>query len=68
MIDSACDFDLLGEWVPQIQDSVCTLALLGCFQLVIYSDYLLYELYNILAVGCLTFLIHFQFAFLKAFV
>ena len=39
MMDSARDFDLLGESVPQVRDS--TLALLGFFQLVIYSDSLL---------------------------
>ena len=30
-MDSACDFDLLGESVPQVRVSVRTLALLGFF-------------------------------------
>ena len=41
MMDSARDFDLLGESVPQVRVSARTLALLGFFQLVIYSDSLL---------------------------
>ena len=40
-MDSARDFDLLGESVPQVRVSASTLALLGFFQLVIYSDSLL---------------------------
>ena len=31
-MDSARDFDLLGELVPQVRVSACTLALLGFFQ------------------------------------
>ena len=45
VMDSACDFDLLGESVPQVRVSARTLALLGFFQLVIYSDSLLSESY-----------------------
>ena len=45
MMDSARDFDLLGESVPQVRVLVRTLALLGFFQLVIYSDSLLSESY-----------------------
>ena len=30
-MDSACDFDLLGESVPQVRVSARTLALLGFF-------------------------------------
>ena len=45
MMDSALDFDLLGESVPQVQVSAHTLALSGFFQLVIYSDSLLSESY-----------------------
>ena len=41
MMDSARDFDLVGESVPQVRVSASTLALLGFFQLVIYSDSLL---------------------------
>ena len=41
MMDSAHDFDLLGESVPQVRVSARTLALLGFFKLVIYSDSLL---------------------------
>ena len=41
MMDSARDFDLPGELVPQVRVSVHFLALLGFFQLVIYSDSLL---------------------------
>ena len=44
-MDSACDFDLLGESVPQLRVSARTLALLGFFQLFIYSDSLLSEKY-----------------------
>ena len=42
-MDSARDFDLLGESVPQVRVSVRTLTLLGFFQLFIYSDSLLSE-------------------------
>ena len=42
-MDSARDFDLLGESVPQVRVSAHTLALLGFFQLFIYSDSLLSE-------------------------
>ena len=42
-MDSARDFDLLGESVPQVGVSAHTLALLGFFQLFIYSDSLLSE-------------------------
>ena len=35
-MDSARDFDLLGESVPQVRVSARTLALLGFFQLQIY--------------------------------
>ena len=41
MMDSARDFDLLGESVPQVRVSARTLALLGFFPFVIYSDSLL---------------------------
>ena len=41
MMDSERDFDLLGDSVPQVRVSVRTLALLGFFQFVIYSDSLL---------------------------
>ena len=41
MMDSERDFDLLGESVPQVRVSARTLALLGFFQLFIYSDSLL---------------------------
>ena len=41
MMDSACDFGLLGESVPQVRVSARTLALLGIFQLQIYPDSLL---------------------------
>ena len=37
-MDSARDFDLLGESVPQVQVSARTLALLGFFQHFIYTD------------------------------
>ena len=30
-MDSACDFDLLGELVPRVQVSACTLVLSGFF-------------------------------------
>ena len=43
MMDSARDFDLLGESVPQVRVSARTPALLGFFQLFIYSDSLLSE-------------------------
>ena len=36
-MDSARDFDLLGESVPKVRVSARTLALLGFFQLKIYS-------------------------------
>ena len=42
-MDGAHDFDLLGESVPQVRVSARTLALLGFFQLFIYSDSLLSE-------------------------
>ena len=38
MMDSARDFDLLGESVPQVRVSARTLALLGFFSTLIYSD------------------------------
>ena len=38
VMDSARDFDLLGKSVPQVRVSARTLALLGFFQLFIYSD------------------------------
>ena len=41
-MDSARDFDLLGESAPQVRVSAHTLALLGFFQLFIYSDSLIY--------------------------
>ena len=44
MMDSARDFDLLGESVPQVRVSERTLALLGFFSL-IYSDSLLPSVY-----------------------
>ena len=37
-MDSARDFDLLGESVPQVRVSARTLALLGFFSTLIYSD------------------------------
>ena len=40
-MDSARDFDVLGESVPQVRVSARTLALLGFFQIFIYSDSLL---------------------------
>ena len=40
-MDSARDFDLLGELVPQVRVSVHTLALLGFFDRSILSDSLL---------------------------
>ena len=48
VMDSARDFDLLGESVPQVRVSARTLALLGFFQLFIYSDSLLSEKKSIL--------------------
>ena len=42
-MDSARDFDLLGESVPQVRVSARTLALLGFFRFVIHSDSLLSE-------------------------
>ena len=47
-MDSARDFDLLSESVPQVLVSASSLALLGFFQLVIYSDSLLSEKYTYL--------------------
>ena len=43
-MNSACDFDLLGELVPQVQVWVCTLAHLG-FSLSYICVYI-YELYH----------------------
>ena len=43
VMDSAHDFLMLGELVPQVRVSARTLALLGFSQLVIYSDFLLSE-------------------------
>ena len=43
VMDSARDFDLLGESVPQVRVSARTLALLGFFQLFYNSDSLLSE-------------------------
>ena len=40
-MDTARDFDLLGESVPQVRVSAHTLVLLGIFQLHIYPDSLL---------------------------
>ena len=42
-MDSGRDFDLLGESVRQVRVLARTLALLGIFQLVVFSDYLLSE-------------------------
>ena len=43
VMDSAHDFDLLGESVPQVRVSACTLALLGFFQLVIYFNLFIFS-------------------------
>ena len=43
VMETARDFDVLGESVPQVRVSVRTLALLGVFQLFFYSDSLLSE-------------------------
>ena len=44
MMDSARDFNLLGESVPQVRVSARTLALRGFF-IIIYSDSLLLSIY-----------------------
>ena len=45
MMDSAREFHLLSESVPQVRVSARTLALVGFFQLEIYSDSLLPSVY-----------------------
>ena len=45
MMDSARDFDLLGESVPEVRVSARALALLGFFFSLIYSDSLLPSVY-----------------------
>ena len=44
-MDSARDFDPLGESGPQVRVSARTLTLLGFFRLVIYSDSILSGIY-----------------------
>ena len=39
MMDSARDFDLLGESVPQARVSACTFAILGIFQFFLHPGF-----------------------------